>query len=38
MKFESQIYGLHKKIKNARINIFIFNQINKLTIKNYSSL
>ena len=31
-------YDLNKKLKDARQNGFIFNQINKLTIKFYSSL
>ena len=32
------LYELNKKLKNARENGFIINQINKLTIKIYSSL
>ena len=38
MEFETEFYGLTKKIRNARQNGFIFNQINKLTIKIYSNL
>ena len=38
MKFESQFYGLSKKIKNGRNNGFIFIEIVKLTITIYSSL
>ena len=38
MEFKSEFYGLNKKIKNARKNNYIFNQINKLTIKIYSNL
>ena len=38
MEFKTDFYGLNKKIKNARRNGFIFNQINKLTIKVYSNL
>ena len=33
MEFKTEVYGLNTKIKNARRNGFIFNQINKLTIK-----
>ncbi len=38
MEFKTEFYGLNKKIKNARRNGFIFNQVNKLTIKIYSNL
>ena len=38
MEFKTEFYGLNKKIKNAQRNGFIFNQINKLTIKIYSNL
>ena len=38
MEFKTEFYGLNKKIKNARENGYIFNQINKLTIKIYSNL
>ena len=38
LEFKTEIYGLSKKIKNARENGFIFNQINKLTINIYSNL
>ena len=38
MEFKSQFYGLSNKIKNGKNIGFIFNQIVKLTIKNYSSL
>ena len=38
MEFKTDFYGLNKKIKNARRNGFILNQINKLTIKIYSNL
>ena len=31
--FETEFYGLNKKIKSARRNGFIFNQLHKLTIK-----
>ena len=37
MKFKSQLYGLSKKIKNARNNGFIFKEIVKLRIKIDSS-
>ena len=32
------LYELNKKIKNARQNGFIFNQINKVTLQTYSNL
>ena len=38
MEFKTEFFRLNKKIKNARKNGFIFNQINKLTIKLYSNL
>ena len=38
MEFKTEFYGLNKKIKNARRNGFVFNQINKLTIKILSNL
>ena len=38
MEFKTEFYGLNKKIKNARESDFIFNQINKLTLKIYSNL
>ena len=38
MEFKTEFYGLNKKIKNARENGYIFNHINKLTIKIYSNL
>ena len=38
MEFKTEFYGLNKKIKNARRNGFIFNQISRLTIKIYSNL
>ena len=38
MEFKSEYYGLNKKIKSARNNGFIFNEIVKLTKKNYSNL
>ena len=38
IEFKTEFYGLNKKIKNAQRNGFIFNQINKLTIKIYSNL
>ena len=38
MEFKTEFYGLNKKIKNARRNGFIFNQVNQLTIKIYSNL
>ena len=37
MKFKYQFYGLNKKVKNARTNGFIINQMVKVTTKNYSS-
>ena len=38
MEFKTEIYGLNKKIKNARRNGFIFNQINNFKIEIYSNL
>ena len=38
MELESQFYGSSGKNRNARNNGFIFNQLLKLTTKNYSSL
>ena len=38
MEFKTEFYGLIKKMKNAGQSGFIFNQINKLTIKVYSNL
>ena len=38
MEFKSEFYGLNKKIKNARRNGFIFNQINNFKIKILSNL
>ena len=38
MEFKSQFYGLGKKLKNARNNGFILNEIVILTIKIDSSL
>ena len=38
MEFKTEIYGLNKKIKNARRNGFIFNHINNFKIKIYSNL
>ena len=35
-EFKTEFYGWNKKIKNARRNGFIINQINKLTMKIYS--
>ena len=32
------LFELNKKLRVARQNGFIFNQLNKLTIKNYSNL
>ena len=37
-EFKTEFYGLNKKIKNARRNSFIFNQINNFKIKIYSNL
>ena len=38
MEFKTELYGLNKKIKNARRNGFIFNQINNFKIKILSNL
>ena len=38
MEFKTEFYGLNKKIKNARRNKFIFNQINNFKIEIYSNL
>ena len=38
MEFKTEFFGLNKKIKNARQNGFIFNQINNFKIKIYSNL
>ena len=38
MEFKTEFYGLNKKIKNARRNGFIFNQINNFKIEIYSNL
>ena len=38
MEFKTEFYGLNKKIKNARRNNFIFNQINNFKIEIYSNL
>ena len=38
IEFETEFYGLNKKMKNARRNGFIFIHINNLTIKVYSNL
>ena len=38
MEFKTEFYALNKKIKNARQNGFIFNQINNFKIKIYSNL
>ena len=38
MEFKTEVYGLNKKIKNARRNDFIFNQINIFKIEIYSNL
>ena len=35
---QKNLHGLNEKLKNTRIKGFLFNQINKLTIKIYSSL
>ena len=37
-EFKSEFYGLNKKIKNARRNSFVFNQINNFKIEIYSNL
>ena len=38
MEFKTEFYGLNKKLKNARRNNFIFNQINNFKIEIYSNL
>ena len=38
MEYKTDFYGVNKKIKNARRNGFIFNQINNFRIKIYSNL
>ena len=38
MEFKTEFYGLNKKIKNARRNGFVFNQINNFKIKILSNL
>ena len=38
IKFETEFYGLNRKIKNARRNGFVFNQISILTVKFFSNL
>ena len=38
MEFKTEFYGLNKKIKNARRNGFIFNQINNIKKEIYSNL
>ena len=38
MEFKTEFYGLNKKIKNARRNGFIFNQINNFKIEIYSNI
>ena len=38
MEFKTEFYGLTKKIKNARRNGFVFNQINNFKIEIYSNL
>ena len=38
MEFRTEFYGLNKKIKNARRNGFVFNQINNFKIEIYSNL
>ena len=38
MEFKTEFYGLNKKIKNARRNGFIFNQINNFKIEILSNL
>ena len=35
MEFKTEFYGLNKKIKNARENGYIFNQINNFKTKIY---
>ena len=38
MQYKTEYYGLNKKIKNARQNGFIFNQINNFKIEVYSNI
>ena len=38
MEFTTEFYGLNKKIKNARRNGFIFNQISNFKVEIYSNL
>ena len=38
MEFKTEFYALNQKIKNARRNGFVFNQINKFKIEIYSNL
>ena len=38
MEIKSQFHELSKEIRNSRNNGFIYDQILKLTIKNYASL
>ena len=38
MEFKTDFYGLNKKIKNARRNGFVFNQINNFKIEIYSNI
>ena len=38
MEFKTEFYDLNKKIKNARENGYIFNQINNFKIKILSNL
>ena len=38
MQYKTDYYGLNKKIKNARQNGFIFNQINNFKIEIYSKI
>ena len=38
MEFKTEFYGLNKKIKKARENGYIFNQINNFKIEIYSNL
>ena len=38
MEFKTEFYGLNKKIKNARRNGFVFNQIRNFKIEIYSNL
>ena len=37
-EFKTEFYALNKKIKNARRNNFVFNQINNFKIEIYSNL